>query len=193
VLTEEAGAVGATDPQDYQWIVDPLDGTVNYRYGIPFSCVSIALWKGREPRCGVVYDFWRDELFRASAGSSAFVNEQELHVTTTARREDAVIATGFPVNRNFKNNSLRQFLATVQQFKKVRLLGSAALSLAYVASGRTDAYYEEDIMLWDVAAGVALVKAAGGCVSVEMSVRVPYACSVFAAGRSALLSPPHEQ
>jgi myo-inositol-1(or 4)-monophosphatase len=187
VLSEEAGEKGKPDPNGFRWIVDPLDGTVNYRYGLPLSCVSIALWQNATPRCGVVYDFWRDELFSAIPASGALLNEQAIHVTAATRRDEAVIATGFPVNRDFESVSLRRFISTVQQFRKVRLLGSAALSLAYVASGRADAYYEEDIMLWDVAAGVALVNAAGGCTSVIMSALIPHACTVFAAGRQELM------
>ena len=187
VLSEEAGEIGTPDADGFRWIVDPLDGTVNYRYDLPLSCVSIALWQGATPCCGVVYDFCRDELFHAAAGLGAFLNGQPTGVTATTRQDQAIIATGFPVNRDFADDALRNFIATLQNFRKVRLLGSAALSLAYVASGRADAYHEEDIMLWDVAAGIALVNAAGGCTSVEMSKRVPNACRVFAAARPELM------
>jgi myo-inositol-1(or 4)-monophosphatase len=189
VLSEETGETGNPDPQGYRWIVDPLDGSVNYRYGLPLACVSIALWRDTIPCCGVVYDFWRDELFHAAAGFGTFLNGQPTRVTATTCQDQAIIATGFPANRDFADDALRMFLSTLQRFRKVRLLGSAALSLAYVASGRVDAYYEEDIMLWDVAAGLTLVNSAGGYTSVEMSKRVPNACRVFAAARPELV--PH--
>lgn len=187
VLSEEIGETGYPDPHGYRWIVDPLDGSVNYRYGLPLACVSIALWRNATPCCGVVYDFWRDELFHAATGLGAFLNGQPTGVTATANLDQAVIATGFPANRDFADDALRKFITTLQRFRKVRLLGSAALSLAYVASGRVDAYHEEDIMLWDVAAGMALVNSAGGCASMKMSERVPNACRVFAAARPELI------
>ena len=186
VLSEESGQIGKEDINGFRWIVDPLDGTVNYRYGLPLSCVSIALWQNEIPCCGVVYDFWRDELFHSSKDSGAFLNDKPIHVTSKTSINASILATGFPVNRDYADRAIHEFLSTIQRFRKVRLLGSAALSLAYVACGRIDAYYEEDIMLWDVAAGIALVNAAGGFTSIKKSIRVPNACSVFAAGRQEL-------
>ena len=159
VLSEEAG--GAIDEKGPTWIVDPLDGTVNYSRGIPISCVSIALWD-KGPVLGVVYDFNRDEMFSGIVGQGAFLNDDEIFVSKTIDRADAIMFTGFPAASSFDTEKLSGFVRLVQRYKKVRLLGSAALSLAYVACGRGDAYMEQRIRIWDVAAGVALVNAAGG-------------------------------
>lgn len=168
VLSEERGFVSsARVAGDMQWIVDPLDGTVNYHRGIPLSCVSVALWVGREPVLGVVFDFIRNELYEGIVGRGATLNGRPIHVSSVARRDQAVLCTGFPAGSDFSSDGIFEFVDRVRAFKKVRLLGSAALSLAYVASGRADAYTERDIRMWDVAAGLALVKAAGGEISLS--------------------------
>lgn len=162
VLSEEAG--GEFDPRSDRsfWIVDPLDGTVNLSRGIPLCSVSVALWRGMQPVLGVVYDFFREEMFSGLVGSGATCNGQPISVSQTKVAGQGVICTGFPVGGSFEESSLREFIGTIRAWKKVRLLGSAALSLAWVASGRADAYAEKGIRLWDVAAGLALVTAAGG-------------------------------
>ena len=185
VLAEETGEHGAFESEAPIWIVDPLDGTLNFSRGIPLFCVSIALWQSEEPILGVVYDVEHDELFSGMVGQGAWRNDEAISVSNVTHPGQAILATGFPVNRDFDASPLREFLAQVQVFKKIRLLGSAALSLAYLACGRVDAYAEEDIMLWDVAAGVALVGAAGGWVSVQDSARHKWARNVTcAAGTS---------
>jgi len=168
VLAEESGEDGvvANDPF---WVVDPLDGTLNFSRGVPMNCVSIALCRGNEPLLGVVYDFNRGECYAGAAGEGAWLNDSRVSVSETRDRGKAILATGFPVNRDFGSESLTAFIEQVRQFKKVRLFGSAALSLAYVACGRVDAYAEDNIMFWDVAAGAALVKAAGGYVDMSNS------------------------
>lgn len=165
ILSEEAGYL-ATDEQkeDYFWIVDPLDGSVNFSRGIPFNCVSIALWKGMDPLLGVIYDFHHKEMFSGLVGDGAWLNNSPIMTSEVAEKKHAILCTGFPVRTDFSNKSLNDFVLKIKEYKKVRLFGSASLSLAYVACGRVDAYSENDIMLWDVAAGIALVKAAGGIV-----------------------------
>lgn len=155
---------GAED--ELYWIVDPLDGSLNYHQGLPSCAVSIALCRGWNAILGVVYDFNQDHLFSGLVGSGAWLNRREIKPSSIADVSLAVIGTGFPVNTDFSSSSLSQFVRQIQQFRKVRLLGSAALSLCYVASGKLDVYREEDIMFWDVAAGCAIVQAAGG--KVEM-------------------------
>lgn len=163
ILSEEAGAIGARrDAGDLRWIVDPLDGSVNYQRGLPLSAVSIALWDGDQPRVGVVYDFARDELFSGVVGQGAWLNGAPMRVATATDEAQSVLCTGFPAATDFATEAVAGFVDQVRRYKKVRLLGSAALSLAYVAAGRADAYVERDIKLWDVAAGLALVRAAGG-------------------------------
>jgi len=168
VLSEEAG--GSFDPGSSQptWIVDPLDGTVNLSRGIPLCSVSVALWRGMQPILGVVYDFMREEMFTGQVGQGASCNNQPIRVSSTQEKSQGIMCTGFPVCGFFEEESLNEFIGKVQAWKKVRLLGSAALSLAWVACGRADAYAEDGIRFWDVAAGLALVLAAGG--SFDMTV-----------------------
>lgn len=162
ILAEERSAeTPGVSTGGLRWIVDPLDGTMNYWQGIPFCCVSVALWRDDEPVAGAVYDFDRDEMFSALVGVGAWMNGSAVRVRH-ASPDKAVLCTGFPAGTDFTPSALSGFVEQVIAFKKVRMLGSAALSLAYVSAGRADAYFERDIKLWDVAAGVALVAAAGG-------------------------------
>jgi len=169
VLTEERGELGMVDSDSPVWIIDPLDGTVNYSRRICLCCVSVALWHGDNPVLGVINDFNHREIFSGVVGEKAMCNGNPISVSNAGTPQDAILATGFPVNRDFSSKAIMDFLSRVQEFKKIRLLGSAALSLAYTACGRIDAYTEEDIMLWDVAAGIAIVEAAGGFVSFKKS------------------------
>ncbi len=189
VLAEERGLVRGAGGEDSPcWVVDPLDGTLNFARGIPLSCVSVALVRGDAPVLGVVYDFHRDECFHGVVGDGALLDGQPLGVSATREPGQAVITTGFPVHRDFATAAVQEFVHRVQRFKKVRLLGSAALSCAWVACGRADAYAEDGIMWWDVAAGVALIQAAGGYVDVRMSDRKEWARDVRCAAHPGLWS-----
>lgn len=168
LLTEEMGWYGLNtenlkdkNPEIF-WIIDPLDGTVNYSTNIPLCSVSIALiYKGR-PILGVVYDFNREELFSGGYGKGATFNGKKFNVSKTSEKSRAILMTGFPKSRNFSKEAVSNFVVTAAAWQKIRMFGSASLSLAYVANGRADAYQEDDIMFWDIAAGSALVEAAGG-------------------------------
>ena len=172
ILSEERGKVKdfvISDDTVY-WIVDPLDGSLNYSRGIPLACVSIALWKGQTPILGVVNDFNRGEVFSRVSGKPLVVNGDVVKNTNNSLSleiSNAIIGTGFPSGRKYDDSSLYEFVKKVQRYKKVRLLGSAALSLAWVSVGRLDVYSEEGIYLWDIAAGLALVD--GGRASSKMS------------------------
>lgn len=161
ILSEEKGMIerGSTD---YIWVVDPVDGSLNYSRQIPLSCISIGLWKGDESLLGVIYDFNRSELFSGISGAGAWLNDVPIHVSQTDTKEKSVLLTGFPVKTDFSAARINRFVKDIQSYQKVRLLGSAALSIAYVASGRAEAYYEENIMWWDIAGGIPLVLGAGG-------------------------------
>ena len=163
VFSEEAGAIRGNDNQ-HIWIIDPLDGTVNYSHRLPICCVSIGLWCAGQPILGVIYDFNHDEMFTGLAGHGAWLNGTAIKVSGVIKKEQAILCTGFPVSTDFSQSTLLRFVKDIQLYKKVRLLGSAALSLAYVAAGRVDAYQENDIAIWDIAAGIAIVEAAQGCV-----------------------------
>jgi len=148
---------------DYEWLVDPIDGTTNFAHAFPYFCVSVALARHGRPLAGVVYDPLRDELFAAEAGQGAVVNGRRLQVSSQADLGQALLATGFSydVRTNPRNNfdQFRQFHLRAQS---VRRAGSAALDCAYVAAGRLEGYWELNIKPWDVGAGGLLVAEAGG-------------------------------
>ena len=186
VLSEEQGTIGQVGTESPYWVVDPLDGTMNFKRGLGLECVSIALWRRSEPLLGVVYDFDRDELFSGLVGHGAWCNAQPIRVSGVDDRGQAVLATGFPVGRDYAADALAAFVGGIQSFKKVRMLGTAALSLAYLASGRLDAYWEDGIRLWDVAAGLALVEAAGGSSRHRAVANLAFQMDVKAAANAAL-------
>jgi len=168
VLGEESVGMPPIDRTAPFWVVDPLDGTFNFTRGFPLCCVSIAYCEDLLPCLGVIYDFQSDILYTGLPGYNAFANGAPIKVSKVDDQGQAVLATGFPAGRSFEGAALRDFLRKIKTFKKIRMIGSAALSLAYVASGQFDAYFEESIWWWDVAAGLALVEAAGGCWSAGM-------------------------
>ena len=179
ILSEEYGFKG--EESKLCWIIDPLDGTINYFKGMDeMACVSIALWKEDKPVLGVVYRFMKDELFYGEEGKGAFLNGKEINPSDIQETGQAVMATGFPVKRAYDTESLTQFVKQVQNFKKVRMLGAAAIMGTFVACGRFDAYFEDEIMLWDVAAAVALVNAAGGSTTLELLNDSKCICKCFA-------------
>ena len=180
---EQGGDTGLTDGSDPYWVIDPLDGTQNFLREMPMTCVSIGLLRGEEPLLGVIYDFNRDELFSGLVDGSLFLNGRAHKPVWAGTIEHASLTTGFPVGRDFSVESLQEFIEKVQVYKKVRMIGSAALSMAYVAAGRFDAYFEEGIRLWDVAAGLALVQAAGGIVRMTRTEDTPLAYNIWAAGK----------
>lgn len=164
ILGEEGGAQkGNRGPSRYTWVIDPLDGTSNYLRGLPHWCVSIALCEGPEPLHGVVFDPLRNELFIATRGAGAQLNDKRIRVAERKDLAGAVIATGFPPReRKRADAQLDCVKALLQEAEDVRRTGSAALDLAYVAAGRVDAYFEAGVQAWDVAAGALLVREAGG-------------------------------
>ncbi|MBG30834.1 MAG: inositol monophosphatase [Opitutae bacterium] len=161
-VSEEADAPPELPAKGPCWIVDPLDGTMNFARGFPLSCVSIALWTDGKPTLGVILDLNGDHLYRGVVGQGAEVDGKPLQVSAIAEVGQSVMATGFPTGRSYDSENLAKFISCVKQFKKIRMIGSAALSLTYVASGVWEIYHEENVFLWDVAAGLALVEAAGG-------------------------------
>lgn len=162
ILTEESGWTHAPEPRGLRWIVDPLDGSVNYSRGLPLCAISIALWRGAVPVLGVVVDPAREDVFQGIVGHGAWLNGEAIRTGAATRPETAILCTGFPVALDLSGDAAADFIGEVRRFRRVRLLGTAALSLAYVAAGRADAYLERQIKIWDVAAGLALVAAAGG-------------------------------
>jgi len=189
VLAEESGESGAPEDDAPVWIVDPLDGTMNYKHGIPLCCVSIALSLGGKPVLGVIEDFNRGECFQGIPREGAWLNAGPMRVSGATDAGRAILVTGFPTKFDVHGPGLQQFMDNARRFKKVRMLGSAALMMAYVAAGRVDAYAEDDIMYWDVAAGAALVEAAGGWVNLEPTLAGKWTRRVRCAANASLWPP----
>ncbi len=165
ILGEESGKEFGAKDSDYVWIIDPLDGTTNFIHGFPVYCVSIALAVKGKIEHAVVYDPTRNDLFTATRGRGAFLNERRIRVSKRAQLKDCLISTGFPFRPgdNFRAY-MRMFAEITQRSAGVRRPGAAALDLAYVAAGFTDGFFETGLSIWDVAAGSLLVTEAGGLV-----------------------------
>ncbi len=175
----EEGIAG-NQSSEFQWIVDPIDGTVNYFYSIPHFCISIALRCAGEILLGVIYDPQRDELWAVEKGGTATLNDKPIQVSTRTQLSDAVLSVGFSKTATTIAAGLPLLGKYVQRARKCRLMGSAALDLAYVACGRLDAYIEQSVSLWDVAAGKILVEAAGGAFAMTERTDTPGKISVVA-------------
>lgn len=161
-LMEESGSSAGSDPH-HRWIVDPLDGTTNFLHGIPHFAISIALEHDGEIVAGVIYEPLRDEMFWAEKGAGAYVNDRRLRVSARRQLADSVIATGIPFRGRGDHPSYLATLGAVMGATSgVRRLGAAALDLAYVAAGRFDGFWEFGLSPWDIAAGMLLVREAGG-------------------------------
>jgi myo-inositol-1(or 4)-monophosphatase len=164
------GEEGRAGPEDspLRWVVDPIDGTVNFAYGVPHACVSIALQERPEPGgdystiLGVVLDPFCSELWTGLRGGPAKLNGKKIRVSRRTRLEEAIIAIGFAKQTQSLRENLPLFNALIWRARKMRIMGAAALSLAYVASGRFDAYIESGIQLWDIAAAGFILERAGG-------------------------------
>lgn len=171
-LYGEEGVVG-DQASDYQWVVDPLDGTVNFFYGIPHFCVSIALRFRGEVIVGVIYDPMRNELWRGEKEQTPTLNGKPIQVSSRATLAEAVVSIGLAKTQATIAVGLPLLEQMVHRVRKCRMMGSAALDMAYVACGRLDAYIEQGISLWDIAAGWLLVEAAGGRVEMEARKDMP--------------------
>lgn len=172
-LLGEEGDTGQTDAE-HRWVVDPIDGTVNFAYGIPHACVSIALQgkasadkpsvypDGYQTLVGVVYDPFVNELWTASLGRPAQLNGRVIGVSKRTRLEECLMSIGFAKSKETLEKTLPYFNEVAHRVRKIRMMGAAALALTYVATGRFDAYIEQGIRLWDVAAGGFILECAGG-------------------------------
>jgi myo-inositol-1(or 4)-monophosphatase len=165
LLFEESGAQAGSDPL-HRWIVDPLDGTTNFLHGVPHFAISIAIERDGEIVAGIVYDPTRDEMFAAEKGMGAYVNDRRLRVSARRQLTDAVIGTGLSASgRADRRLDAEVERAVTAATAGVRRMGAAALDLAYVAAGRFDGFWEFGLSPWDIAAGLLLVREAGGYVS----------------------------
>lgn len=185
------------DPNaEYEWIIDPIDGTVNFFYGIPHFAISIALRKKRGPLklsasnekeaikksilVGVIYDPMRNELWEASRGGSVTLNDKPIHVSKRSQLSEAVLSIGMSKSAITMEHTLPRFIEMMRSAHKCRIMGSATLDIAYVACGRLDAYIEGQISLWDIAAGVLIVEMAGGFIDLQTHTREKDKYSIIA-------------
>lgn len=163
ILGEEYG--GEISNDEY-WVIDPIDGTSNYFRGLDSCCISIALICNNDCKIGVIFNFNNNQMYHASKGEGAYLNDEKIKVSKINKRKDASITTGFPASETISSSI--QFLDNLSGWKKIRMFGSAALSCAYVASGKCDYYAEKGVYLWDFAAGICLVNEAGGKVEYSL-------------------------
>jgi len=165
ILSEEVGEINKD--KEFKWIIDPIDGTANFLHGIPHFCISIGLEKNEEIVCGIIYDPIKDEMFIAEKGNGAYLNNQRMRVSARIKLEDCIIFTG-----GLKHGSNNAEIA-IEEYRKfsskvlipIRKMGSASLDMAYVAAGRCDGFWQRNLNYWDIAAGIILVKEAGGFIT----------------------------
>jgi myo-inositol-1(or 4)-monophosphatase len=165
ILAEESGSEHGKQ-SDFRWIIDPLDGTTNFTHGLPIFCVSIGLEKKGELIAGVIYDPNFDELFTAEKARGAFLNGKRLRVSQTPLLKNSLLVSGFPYDvPDNPDNCIEHFINFLLEAQGIRRMGSAAIDLAYVAAGRYDGFWEVNLNSWDMAAGVLLIREAGGKVT----------------------------
>lgn len=179
ILSEESGLIGSGSGDALRWVVDPLDGTVNFIRGLLPCSVSLALCRGNVPVLGVIGEFPSGILAWGGSAQGAFRSDLPIRVSTVAEKQKGVICTGFPSRFEFDAEGTQWIAANLAPFSKVRMLGAASLSLLNVARGAAEVYVERDIMIWDVAAGLAIVQGAGGVFNMTEG-RHPDAFDVYA-------------
>jgi len=188
-LLEEAGAVPGTD-RAHRWLIDPLDGTTNFLHGLPHFAISVALEREGQLVAGLVYDPVKDEMFWAEKGKGAFVNDRRLRVAARTDLQQSLIATGIPYRgRPGHDVFSRELAALSDRVSGIRRFGSAALDLAYVAAGRYDGFWERGLSPWDIAAGIVLVREAGGLVGEIGGAPIALDAASILAANEALFGP----
>ena len=165
ILSEEIGEINNDD--SFKWIIDPIDGTFNFLHSVPHFAISVGLEHNKEIICGIIYDPIKDEMFTAEKGNGSYLNNQRMRVSSRSKLEDCMIFTGGP-KREAKNRELalkEYYKFSIKVLTPIRKLGSASLDMAYVAAGRCDGFWQRNLNYWDIAAGIILVKEAGGFVT----------------------------
>ena len=167
ILSEEVGEI--KNDEEFKWIIDPIDGTANFLHGIPHFCISVGLECNNEIISGIIYDPIKDEMFLAEKGNGSFVNNQRMRVSARSNVKNSIIFTGGP---SFKSSAADRDLSFKEYMKfssivsiPIRKMGSASLDMAYVAAGRCDGFWQRNLNYWDIAAGIILIKEAGGFVT----------------------------
>ena len=166
ILSEEIGEI-TSENSEYRWIIDPIDGTLNFLHGIPHFAISIALEKKNEIICGVIYDPIKNEMFLAEKEKGAYLNSQRIKVSGRRKLKDAMIFTGGPkFNSKDKDLNLNEYKKISNYLHSpIRKMGSASLDMAYVAAGRAEGFFQRNLNYWDIAAGIIIVKEAGGLIT----------------------------
>ncbi|VUX54858.1 Inositol monophosphatase/fructose-1,6-bisphosphatase family protein [uncultured Woeseiaceae bacterium] len=186
VLSEESGEHESMTSTSLKWVVDPLDGTVNYVRELAPCAVSIALYEGESPIFGVIGEYPTSRLAWGGPSIGAFIDDHPVRVSSISKKNKAILCTGFPSRFDFDGEGAMDFMIRMREYCKVRMLGSASLSLMQLAKGSADAYSEQDIMIWDVAAGLAIVEGAGGSINISAG-RYVHSFNIFAS--NGLLQP----
>ncbi len=188
VFSEESGLIRQGSDATLLWVLDPLDGSVNYLRGVGPSAISLALCQNNHPIFGVIYSLDNGTMSWGGYGFGSWTGKTRLSVSANSTSSNSILCTGFPARFNFLNDkNLRGYTNLFRNFSKVRMLGSAASSLLMVAQGKADAYYESNIMFWDIAAGMALVEGAGG--ALDLAFRDLTSPCVLTATNSRLIIP----
>ena len=165
IVSEELGKI--SNDESFKWIIDPIDGTANFLHGIPHFAISVGLEHDEEIICGIIYDPIKDEMFVAEKGNGSYLNNHRLRVSSRSKLKDCIIFTGGPKHQA-KNRelALKEYnIFSSKVFVPIRKMGSASLDMAYVAAGRCDGFWQRNLNYWDIAAGIILVKEAGGFVT----------------------------
>ncbi len=164
IITEETGIINKSNKNN-RWIIDPIDGTMNFLNGVPQFAISIGYEENQEIKCGVIFNPITNEMFIAEKGNGAFLNNSRIRVSNKKNLQDSLLVTGGPKQSSkIKDKIFSEYISVSKKVSNVRKFGSASLDLAYVASGRFDGYWQRELNYWDVAAGIIIVKEAGGFV-----------------------------
>ena len=182
IVTEESGIINKSNTEN-RWIIDPIDGTMNFLNGVPHFAISIAYEKKNEIICGVIFNPIMNEMFFAEKGNGAYLNNTRIRVSKKKKIENSLLVTGGPKqSSNIKNKIFSEYIFLSNKVSNVRKLGSASLDMAYVACGRFDGYWQRELNYWDIAAGVIIVKEAGGYVDFfEEDNKFPFKKNILAA------------
>ena len=181
IISEEAGYINKSNKNN-RWIIDPIDGTMNFLNGIPHFAISVAYEEEDEVKCGVIFNPVTNEMFSAEKGSGAYLNNSRMRVSNKRKLSEALIVTGGPKQASkIKKKIFSEFISISTQVSNVRKFGSAALDMAFVACGRFDGYWQRELNYWDIAAGIILIKESGGFVDFfEEDMKVPLKKNIIA-------------
>ena len=181
IISEEAGYINKSNKNN-RWIIDPIDGTMNFLNGIPQFAISVAYEEENEVKCGIIFNPVTNEMFSAEKGSGAYLNNSRMRVSNKRKLSEALIVTGGPKQASkIKKKIFSEYISISSQVSNVRKFGSAALDMAFVACGRFDGYWQRELNYWDIAAGIILIKESGGFVNFfEEDMKVPLKKNIIA-------------